>query len=84
MSEDIVFYTNPMSRGRIVRWMLEEVGQAYQTEIIFYGEAMKSAGYRVIATDRAVPHLSSSKLNARIGAVNVPYRAKGSKGSLNT
>ena len=24
---DLVFYTNPQSRGRIVRWMLEEVGQ---------------------------------------------------------
>ena len=24
MAEEIVFYTNPMSRGRIVRWMLEE------------------------------------------------------------
>ncbi len=26
MSDDLVFYTHPMSRGRIVRWMLEEVG----------------------------------------------------------
>ncbi len=26
MSDELVFYTNPMSRGRIVRWMLEEVG----------------------------------------------------------
>ena len=30
MSEEIVFYTNPMSRGRIVRWMLEEAGQPYR------------------------------------------------------
>ena len=27
MSDELVFYTNPMSRGRIVRWMLEEIGQ---------------------------------------------------------
>ena len=33
MAEEIVFYTNPLSRGRIVRWMLEEVGQPYRTEI---------------------------------------------------
>lgn len=26
MSNELVFYTNPMSRGRIVRWMLEEAG----------------------------------------------------------
>ena len=30
MSDDLVFYTNPMSRGRIVRWMLEELGVEYQ------------------------------------------------------
>jgi hypothetical protein len=27
MAEELVFYTNPMSRGRIARWMLEEIGQ---------------------------------------------------------
>ncbi|MGR3757488.1 MAG: glutathione S-transferase family protein [Tranquillimonas sp.] len=31
---DLVFYTNPMSRGRIVRWMLEEVGQPYEARIV--------------------------------------------------
>ncbi len=30
MTDEIVFYTNPMSRGRIVRWMLEEVGAPYR------------------------------------------------------
>ena len=38
---ELVFYTNPMSRGRIVRWMLEEIGQPYRTEIMEYGPAMK-------------------------------------------
>jgi glutathione S-transferase len=31
---DIVFYHNPQSRARIVHWMLEEVGVAYQTELL--------------------------------------------------
>ena len=31
---DLVFYTNPMSRGRIIRWMLEEVGQPYEAKIL--------------------------------------------------
>lgn len=37
MSNDLVLYTHPMSRGRIARWMLEEVGQPYRAEIIDYG-----------------------------------------------
>ncbi|WP_134499772.1 glutathione S-transferase family protein [Microvirga pakistanensis] len=45
MAEDLIFYTNPMSRGRIVRWMLEEVGQPYRTELLEFGTTMKSPGY---------------------------------------
>jgi glutathione S-transferase len=32
----LTFYTNPNSRGRIVRWILEEVGCAYETVILDY------------------------------------------------
>ena len=45
MAEDLIFYTNPMSRGRIVRWMLEEVGQPYRMEILEFGTTMKSPDY---------------------------------------
>ena len=45
MAEDLIFYTNPMSRGRIVRWMLEEVGQPYRTEILEFGTTMKSPDF---------------------------------------
>ena len=34
--KDLIFYTNPMSRGRIVRWMLEEVGAPYRTVVLDY------------------------------------------------
>ena len=44
MSDELVFYTNPMSRGRIVRWMLEEVGQPYRTEILDYATHDEGAG----------------------------------------
>ena len=42
MADDLVFYTHPMSRGRIVRWMLEEIGQPYRTELLEYGTTMKA------------------------------------------
>ena len=53
---DLIFYTNPQSRGRIVRWMLEEVGQPYETEIIRYDQ-MKSARYLAIHPLGKVPAL---------------------------
>jgi glutathione S-transferase len=55
MSEEIVFYTNPMSRGRIARWMLEEVGQPYRTEVLEYGTTMKAAEYLSINPMGKVP-----------------------------
>src|SRR6056297_852735 len=57
MTDSLVLYTNPMSRGRISRWMLEEVGEPYETEIVFYGDAMQSAGYRAINPMAKVPAL---------------------------
>ena len=55
MSDDLVFYTHPMSRGRIVRWMLEEVGQPYRTELLEFGPAMKAASYRAVNPMGKVP-----------------------------
>jgi glutathione S-transferase len=49
-------YTNPMSRGRVVRWMLEEIGEPYETEILF-GPAMKSPEYLAINPMGKVPAL---------------------------
>ncbi|HXG27232.1 MAG TPA: glutathione S-transferase family protein [Nevskiales bacterium] len=57
MTAELVFYTHPMSRGRIVRWMLEELGQPYRTELIPYGPAMKSPEYRAINPMGKVPAL---------------------------
>lgn len=55
MSDDLVFYTNPMSRGRIVRWMLEEIGCPYRTELLEYGTTMKGADYLAINPMGKVP-----------------------------
>jgi len=42
---DLTFYTNPMSRGQTIRWMLEEVGAPYDTDILDYGTTMKAEPY---------------------------------------
>ena len=55
MSDEIVFYHNPMSRARIVRWMLEEVGQPYRVEILDYRTTMKAPDYLAINPMGKVP-----------------------------
>ena len=55
MTGDLVFYTNPMSRGRIARWMLEEIGAAYRTEVLEYGPMMKSEAYLAVNPMGKVP-----------------------------
>ncbi len=55
MSDELVFYTHPMSRGRIVRWMLEEVGAPYRTELLEYGTTMKAPGYLAVNPMGKVP-----------------------------
>lgn len=56
-SEEPVFHTNPMSRGRIVRWMLEELGVGYRTVVQEYGKSMKSPEYLAINPMGKVPAL---------------------------
>ena len=58
MSDDLIFYTNPQSRGRIARWMLEEVGIEYRTEVVEYGAEMKSPPYIDINPMGKVPAIS--------------------------
>lgn len=59
----IDFYTNPMSRGQIVRWMLEEVGEPYTQHIVHYDEkgdgtvSMKDAAYAAVNPMKKVPAL---------------------------
>lgn len=45
MTNALTLYTNPMSRGRIARWMMEEVGQPYEVVNVPFGPAMKSPDY---------------------------------------
>jgi len=54
---DLVFYTNPMSRGRIARWMLEETGVPYRTEVIDYA-VMKGPDYLAVNPMGKVPAIA--------------------------
>lgn len=55
MTNQLDFYTNPQSRGRIARWMLEESGMEYTTHVVEYGPEMKSAQYLAINPMGKVP-----------------------------
>jgi glutathione S-transferase len=57
MTEELVLYTHPMSRGRIARWMLEEVSQPYRTEVLEYAGSMNAPEYMVVNPMGKVPAL---------------------------
>ncbi|MES2208179.1 MAG: glutathione S-transferase family protein [Pseudomonadota bacterium] len=56
MSE-LVFYTNPQSRGRIAHWMLEEVGRPYKTVWLDFESDMKDSSFLSINPMGKVPTL---------------------------
>lgn len=56
MDDDLLLYSNPASRGRIARWMLEETGQPYRVTTVDYG-AMKAPSYLAINPMGKVPAL---------------------------
>ena len=51
---DLIFFHNPQSRGRIVRWMLEEIGQPYETDVIRY-EDIKSERFLAVNPMGKIP-----------------------------
>ncbi len=75
MAEELVFYTNPMSRGRVVRWMLEEIGQPYRTEVLGYDNSMKSPEYLAINPMGKVPAIKHGDVVVTEGAAICAYLA---------
>jgi glutathione S-transferase len=57
---ELTFYTNPMSRGRIARWMLEEVGAPYETVLLDYATTMKQEPYLSVNPMGKVPAIVHS------------------------
>jgi glutathione S-transferase len=54
---DLTLYTHKMSRGRIIRWMLEELGEPFDIKYVEYGAEMKSSEYLAINPMGKVPAL---------------------------
>jgi len=75
MSDELVFYTHPMSRGRIARWMLEEVGAPYRTEVLEYGASMKAPDYLAINPMGKVPAIRHGQTVVTEGAAICAYLA---------
>ena len=74
MTDELILYTNPMSRGRIARWMMEEVGQPYRTEVIAY-DAMKSSDYLAVNPMGKVPALRHGAVTVTEAAAICAYMA---------
>jgi CheY-like chemotaxis protein len=75
MSDELVFYTNPMSRGRIARWMLEEVGAAYRTVVLDYASTMKAPEYLAVNPMGKVPAITHRGVTVTEGAAICAYLA---------
>lgn len=54
-SDELVFYTHPLSRGGIVHWMLEELGVPYRLVVLEYGATMHAPDYLAINPMGKVP-----------------------------
>ena len=72
---DLTFYTNPMSRGRIARWMLEEVGAPYETVVLGYADSMKGPDYLAVNPMGKVPAISHRGQVVTEGAAICAYLA---------
>ena len=53
----LTYYTNPQSRGRIAHWMMEELGEPYDTVWLDYGTSMKAPEYLALNPMGKVPAL---------------------------
>ena len=75
MADELTFYTNPMSRGRIVRWMLEEVGQPYKTELLDFASTAKAPAYLAINPMGKVPAIKHGDIVVTEAAAICAYLA---------
>ena len=59
-----------MSRGQTIRWMLEEVGEPYDTEVLDYASTMKAEPYLSINPMGKVPAIKhNGKVVTEVAAI---------------
>ncbi len=75
MAGDLTLYTNPMSRGRIARWMLEEVGITYDVVVLGYDTSMKADDYLAVNPMGKVPAIVHGGRVVTEGAAICAYLA---------
>lgn len=75
MSE-LIFYTNPMSRGRIIRWMLEELEVPYSTNILGYDGSLKNEDFLTINPMGKVPAITHKGVTVTETAAILTYLAE--------
>ena len=76
MNDEVILYTNPQSRGRTARWMLEEVGAPYRAEVLDYDGSMKSPAYLKINPMGKVPAIVHQAQVVTEGAAICAYLAE--------
>jgi glutathione S-transferase len=76
MAGKLTFYTNPMSRGQIARWMLHEVDAPYEQVLLDYGTTMKGADYLKINPMGKVPAIVHDGHVVTEGAAICAYLAE--------
>jgi glutathione S-transferase len=72
---DLTLYTNPMSRGRIARWMLEETGVQYETRVLHFRAEMKTPEYLAINPMGKVPAIRHGEVVVTEAAAICAYLA---------
>ncbi|MCS4308564.1 glutathione S-transferase [Rheinheimera pacifica] len=71
----LTLYTNPQSRGRIIRWLLEELNIAYEVKVLQYGPEMKSAEFLALNPMGKVPVITHGDVVVTEAAAICAYLA---------
>ncbi|MDP2713690.1 glutathione S-transferase family protein [Rheinheimera sp.] len=71
----LTLYTNPQSRGRIIRWMLEELSVPYEVKVLQYGPEMKAADFLALNPMGKVPVITHGDVVVTEAAAICAYLA---------